>query len=567
MSLQQLISNEHSNMAPSAAPQDNSKDKVCYRHLYEREFIAKGEKGRMPLKPIDIQKDMDVLDDKSRSKIEHIWDEFKDLSVFEQRVVLQGIFNNSCSSLLSFASASLQSLVRLDFISLLPVEISFKILSYLDARSLCKAAQVCRRWRELADDDCVWHRMCEQHINRKCEKCGWGLPLMERRRLTAAKPAIEERFRRLTAKRPLEDASEAPAPANVHQKRARVSEGAASVNEEAGGELHVCNKDCTTLSACTVKPWKEVYAERCRVECNWRHGRYRQLLLEGHSDGIMALQLRGHLLASGSYDTTIRLWDMNTMKPIRLLEGHTSGVTCLQFDSCKLISGSMDKTIKIWNYRTGACLSTFTGHRDSVLCLAFDSTILVSGSADCTVKVWHFVGCKRITLRGHTGPVNSVKISRQRNIVYSCSDDNTIRLWSLTTNTCLAVFNAHIGPVQSLATTDSYLFSSSLDGTIKKWDVNREKCVETMFGHIEGVWDIAADRLRLISGAHDGCVKVWEASQCVYTLKDHNAPVTSVTLGDCEVIAGYDDGQISVWLFGAVPPSVSSSVIRVEDGH
>jgi F-box/WD-40 domain protein MET30 len=48
---------------------------------------------------------------------------------------------------------------------------------------LTKAAQVSQRWRELADDDAVWVRMCEQHVNRKCTKCGWGLPLLERKRL------------------------------------------------------------------------------------------------------------------------------------------------------------------------------------------------------------------------------------------------------------------------------------------------------------------------------------------------------------------------------------------------
>ncbi len=49
--------------------------------------------------------------------------------------------------------------------------------------SLGKAAQVSKSWKALADDDLLWRRMCGQHIDRKCEKCGWGLPLLERRRL------------------------------------------------------------------------------------------------------------------------------------------------------------------------------------------------------------------------------------------------------------------------------------------------------------------------------------------------------------------------------------------------
>ena len=64
----------------------------------------------------------------------------------------------------------------------LPRELSFKILSYLDAISLCHAAQVSKSWKYMADDDVVWHKLCEQHIDKKCYKCGWGLPLLEQKK-------------------------------------------------------------------------------------------------------------------------------------------------------------------------------------------------------------------------------------------------------------------------------------------------------------------------------------------------------------------------------------------------
>lgn len=65
----------------------------------------------------------------------------------------------------------------------MPREVNLRILGYLDAISLGRAAQVSKSWKALADDDLLWRRMCGQHIDRKCEKCGWGLPLLERRRL------------------------------------------------------------------------------------------------------------------------------------------------------------------------------------------------------------------------------------------------------------------------------------------------------------------------------------------------------------------------------------------------
>ncbi|CAB08168.1 F-box/WD repeat-containing protein pof1 [Schizosaccharomyces pombe] len=535
---------------PTSEPSDNLAPRA---ELWQRHLLEKKEGDQsISVSAFNISSmhnELSGLSEKSRQRVEAVWAAFSEASCSERKLALQGILNNCSSSLLSFASSTLDSLVRLDFLSLLPVEISFRILSFLDARSLCQAAQVSKHWKELADDDVIWHRMCEQHINRKCEKCGWGLPLLERNTLYAAKASIQKRYERLT-KRGVDQAHE-----SSPVKKAKLDDYPTSSNEETISSVKPPspNSDSKFFLPFKTRPWKEVYAERCRVECNWRHGRCRQVVLSGHSDGVMCLQLVRNILASGSYDATIRLWNLATFQQVALLEGHSSGVTCLQFDQCKLISGSMDKTIRIWNYRTSECISILHGHTDSVLCLTFDSTLLVSGSADCTVKLWHFSGGKRITLRGHTGPVNSVRIIRDRGLVLSGSDDSTIKIWSLETNTCLHTFSAHIGPVQSLALADSRLFSCSLDGTIKQWDIEKKKCVHTLFGHIEGVWEIAADHLRLISGAHDGVVKVWEACECVHTLKNHSEPVTSVALGDCEVVSGSEDGKIYLWLFNNAP--------------
>lgn len=87
------------------------------------------------------------------------------------------------SSQLSHLSDQLNEIIRIDPFSLLPREVNLRILGYLDAISLGRAAQVSKGWKALADDDLLWRRMCGQHIDRKCDKCGWGLPLLERRRL------------------------------------------------------------------------------------------------------------------------------------------------------------------------------------------------------------------------------------------------------------------------------------------------------------------------------------------------------------------------------------------------
>ena len=111
-----------------------------------------------------------------------IWTSFSCLSSRDQNVALEGLLYQSCFPQLSILSNKLKELNRIDFIAFLPQEIAFQILSYLDAISLCCAAQVSKRWKLLADNDVVWKMICIQHINKKCTECGWGLPPLENRR-------------------------------------------------------------------------------------------------------------------------------------------------------------------------------------------------------------------------------------------------------------------------------------------------------------------------------------------------------------------------------------------------
>jgi WD40 repeat protein len=98
------------------------------------------------------------------------------------------------------------------------------------------------------------------------------------------------------------------------------------------------------------------------------------------------------LLASGSYDKTVRLWDPATGALQQTLEGHTGWVESVAFspDGWLLASGSYDKTVRLWDPATGALQQTLEGHTDEVRSVAFspDSRLLASGSYDKTVRLW-----------------------------------------------------------------------------------------------------------------------------------------------------------------------------------
>ena len=102
------------------------------------------------------------------------------------------------------------------------------------------------------------------------------------------------------------------------------------------------------------------------------------------------------MIAAGSLDKIVRLWDAETGYFLERFEGHSDSVYSVAFspDGKSLASGSLDKTLKIWDlseYRSRArCRSTFTGHTDFVLSVAFsaDGKWLISGSKDRSVKFW-----------------------------------------------------------------------------------------------------------------------------------------------------------------------------------
>ncbi|KAF3204897.1 hypothetical protein TWF106_001392 [Orbilia oligospora] len=569
-------------------PKTSANTKYCYRHHPDLKCRRQADEPTME----EVQKGLEKLPVSDQQAISHVWTIFSAAPASQRILILQGILTQCCFPQLSFISGALRDLIRIDFISALPPELSFRILSFLDTTSLCKAAQVSRRWRTLADDDVVWHKMCEQHIDRKCTKCGWGLPLLERKRLRQTKRqmelrakgkviplkdefAVEDTFDR----KRLSDSDEDPETTRRAKKVCRRTSSSSSGIVEETSSLNLKER--------RQRLWKDVYSERYKVESNWRRGRYQSKILKGHENGIVCIQFDDTMVATGSYDRTVKIWDIETATEIRTLRGHTNCVRALQFDETKLISGSLDNTLRIWNWRTGQCINILRGHQAGVVSLHFEGELLASGSVDTTIRLWNFNDKRTAIFRGHTDWVNAVRIHGASNTLFSASDDTTVKMWDLTSRACIRTFTGHVGHVQqcfplnlesfdedecmgdaadvsspgsddgphilpkNISRAPTHMLTAALDTTVKLWDVATGRCIKTLFGHTQGIWGLSADSLRAITGAEDGMLKIWDirTGKCERTVTQHVGPVTCVALSDSRMMSGGQDGEAILYCF------------------
>lgn len=220
-----------------------------------------------------------------------------------------------------------------------------------------------------------------------------------------------------------------------------------------------------------------------------------------HSTWIYRVEeLRDERLVFGDYEGKVHVLDRQTNKVLfTFSDSHIErSVTSLVRLSNDLIAtGSEDKTIKIWNVADKTCCQTLHSHTEPVWAITETKDgSLVSGSHDKTVKIWkrvekmsllswitsetqyeHELEC---TLVGHTGEVNCVT-ELSSGLIASCSDDKTIRLWNRKTQSCVRSLTGHRNYIWQIEEVeDGVIVSGSDDKTVRVWREANGECLNTL---------------------------------------------------------------------------------------
>jgi WD40 repeat protein len=342
----------------------------------------------------------------------------------------------------------------------------------------------------------------------------------------------------------------------------------------------------------------------------------------GHTDFVNSISFSpdGKILASGSSDRTIKLWDVLSGKELKTIKkegdilfspngkllavygynqlslldidteqvvksfpANDGQITSVAFsvDWKMMASGGVDDTIKVWNLNSGEEIYSFRGHTDDIQSVVFspDSQKIASGSSDGTIKIWNLSTGKELrTLTGHGLLVTSVVFSPDSKLLASGGWDKTIKLWDSDTGKELKTISKELFHINSVVfSPNGRILASAIDNdldekskSIKLWDISTGNELKTIL-YSKSVQSIvfSPDGNLIASCAEgfekDNSIRLWNVSSGNEVMNFHGVAsnineVISSSDGKTFVSGGADK-LVKIW------NAVSNEQLRVLKGH
>ncbi|KAE9344936.1 hypothetical protein PF008_g8996 [Phytophthora fragariae] len=346
------------------------------------------------------------------------------------------------------------------------------------------------------------------------------------------------------------------------------------------------------------------------------------LRLDGHTDAVIAVQMRGNALISGSRDHTLRAWDLratpkkrnmfaffslpyassNTLnstedsevdgtsvsKRSLVMRGHLDAITCMELGHqlgagrSLLASGSDDDTVRLWETTRETSVALLSGHKStgkpadnggvSCLRLLASDDDLALGYRRRTLQIWDLAVCKlTVNVQAHHAGVRDLQVSGTR--LVTAGNDRIVKVWDTAFRGVGGALQPvqelceHGGPVQCVSLggpADPSICTAAADGLVRVWDlrfVQRGPRL-TLRGHTGPVTRLQRDFTKLVSAGEDGWLRVWDmhSGVCLREKQAHSSGVTCLEMHDSLVYSGSWDGSVRVWDIENVSSSGQAAV-------
>lgn len=248
--------------------------------------------------------------------------------------------------------------------------------------------------------------------------------------------------------------------------------------------------------------------------------------VQGGSILAIAIAPAGQQALTGSDDRIMRLWDVDSGRPVRLFQGHRAAITAVAFaaDGRRAVSGSHDRTVRVWNLETGNQLHVLSGHTEPVTCVAFspDGKRLLSAGQDRAVLLWDADAGKELrAFTGHAGRISSVAFSPDGKLALSGSHDRTACLWDVETGRVVRVLGGLGGEIYTVAFSPDgkTIATAGNDRVVRLWSAATGEELRRLEGHANAVIQIAftPDGRSVLSASSqyqgpDRTIRVWDAA-------------------------------------------------------
>lgn len=321
-----------------------------------------------------------------------------------------------------------------------------------------------------------------------------------------------------------------------------------------------------------VSCWQAKYGSKMLMLKSWT-GKYQQDNLYGHKAGVRCVKLlpAQNLLATGSLDRTLRLWDLKSGMPISVSKPHPGTVRCVAIDPNVVISGCVDNNIRLWFAKsTETCSenmfdmstvdSMLRGHTGPISSLCVMDSTLYSGSWDCTVRAWDRGSWECCALYTYDDWVWNVA-SRGSNLLVAAGREVLVQD-TMSGQIVRKFQNLHDGHVSCLEGTQNgkMLFTGAGDGLILAHDLRMKDPSCVVWHHNNGVNCLAFEDPWLVSASSDGCVMLMDFEVAVRSQNRNMAsparqlltpggPAYSVDIADLWLSCGAESDVVRVWDF------------------